>query len=93
MSLHLLGIRRNVNRNVFNDRKNVSATTCPVTNTPTDAMFLRPPLQAPAVIFVLRGFSNRTRIGSNVFTSQCVAQCVQCLPPGLKQIQLPYLGR
>ena len=28
MTLHLLRIRRNVNRNVFNDRKNVSATTC-----------------------------------------------------------------
>ena len=26
MSLHLLRMRRNVNRNVFNDRKNVSAT-------------------------------------------------------------------
>ena len=27
MILHLLRMRRNVNRNVFNDRKNVSATT------------------------------------------------------------------
>ena len=27
MILHLLHMRRNVNRNVFNDRKNVSATT------------------------------------------------------------------
>ena len=27
MILHLLCMRRNVNRNVFNDRKNVSATT------------------------------------------------------------------
>ena len=26
MNLHLLRMRRNVNRNVFNDRKNVSAT-------------------------------------------------------------------
>ena len=26
MILHLLRLRRNVNRNVFNDRKNVSAT-------------------------------------------------------------------
>ena len=28
MSLHLLRMRRNVDRNVFNDRKNISATTC-----------------------------------------------------------------
>ena len=27
MILHLLRMRRNVNRNVFNDRENVSATT------------------------------------------------------------------
>ena len=27
MILHLLRLRRNVNRNVFNDRKNVSETT------------------------------------------------------------------
>ena len=27
MILHLLRMRRNVNRNVFNDRKNVSVTT------------------------------------------------------------------
>ena len=27
MILHLLRMRRNVNRNVFNDRRNVSATT------------------------------------------------------------------
>ena len=30
MILHLLGIRRNVTRNVFNARKNVNATTCHV---------------------------------------------------------------
>ena len=28
MILHLLRMRRNVNRNVFNARKNVSATSC-----------------------------------------------------------------
>ena len=30
MILHLLHMRRNVNRNVFNDRENVSATTSSV---------------------------------------------------------------
>ena len=29
MILHFLRMRRNVNRNVFNDRKNVSATALP----------------------------------------------------------------
>ena len=32
MILHLLRMRRNVNRNVFNDRKNVSATALRVTS-------------------------------------------------------------
>ena len=31
MILHLLRMRRNVNRNVFNDRKNVSATPVQIT--------------------------------------------------------------
>ena len=35
MILHLLRMRRNVNRNVFNDRKNLSATALRVTSPTT----------------------------------------------------------